>query len=513
MDDTTQPPDASNEDDTEPQQPINPAQQPTTPIPADPWSIPSTAGVTPPPPAEPTQPIPAVPPVPASYPVPPVQQPPQFPPPQPTQPYGDPYAAGYTGSGWGASAAPVSSVPPVGDPWLPPGGAALPPRDVVASSGSRDRGRRGGLTLVAVALAAGLIGGGTVGAVVLATRTSNDGTSSTAFSAAPTSTTTPTAVTSRPAGTVAAVAQDVLPSVVSILESNGQEAGEGSGIILDTQGHILTNNHVVADVASGGTLTVTFQDGSSAKATIVGRDPLTDIAVIKVNGKSDLKPATLGSSASLQVGDQVIAIGSPLGLSGTVTEGIVSALNRPVITSPDNATSATDTAAISAIQTDAAINPGNSGGALVNADGDVVGVNSAIATVAQNSIGGSSQSGNIGVGFAIPIDQAKRIATELLAGQTPAHAMLGVSLDQNQDSELTSVGAKVIDVKAGSAAAKAGFKVGDVVTKVNGNLVQGNDGLIATIRSFAPDTSVQLTYTRGGATHTVDVTLGSDAKS
>jgi putative serine protease PepD len=361
--------------------------------------------------------------------------------------------------------------------------------------------------LVAVAVAAGLIGAAGAGAVEIATRPGTDSSSNAGFTA-----TTPSGSTSnvsidhsRPAGTVAAVANDVLPSVVSILETNGSQAGEGSGIILDTAGHILTNNHVVADVASGGTLTVTFKDGSSSKATIVGRDPLTDIAVIKVEGKTGLVPAKLGSSASLQVGDQVIAIGSPLGLSGTVTEGIVSALNRPVVTAQDT----NEDAAISAIQTDAAINPGNSGGALVDADGAVVGVNSAIATVAGQSLSGG-QAGNIGVGFAIPIDQAKRIASDIIAGRKIAHALLGTTVSRNT-SELTTIGAKLRSIKPGSAAATAGLKVGDDVTKINGEVIQGGDGLIATLRSFAPGTTVQLTYVRAGITRTISVTLGSDA--
>jgi putative serine protease PepD len=350
-----------------------------------------------------------------------------------------------------------------------------------------------------------------VSAVVIATRPANGGTSSSFSSSAAASTTNTAIDRSRPAGTVAAVAQAVLPSVVSILETNGNSAGEGSGILLDTQGHILTNNHVVAEAASGGSLTVTFQDGSSQKATIVGRDPLTDIAVIKIPASANLKPARLGSSAGLRVGDQVVAIGSPLGLSGTVTEGIVSALNRPVVTSQDTNSANAQQAAISAIQTDAAINPGNSGGALVDADGAVVGINSAIATVASQSQGG--QSGNIGVGFAIPIDQAKRIAAQLIGGQTPTHAVLGVTLDQSQESSFTTVGAKVSQLTSSNgAAAKAGIKAGDVISKVNGDIVQGPDGLRATIRSFAPGTTVDITYERGGVEHTIKVTLGTDAK-
>jgi putative serine protease PepD len=304
------------------------------------------------------------------------------------------------------------------------------------------------------------------------------------------------------------VAVKAMPSVVTILVTSSAGGSNGSGEFLDTEGHILTNNHVVAEVANGGKLTVTFQDGSTSTATIVGRDPMTDIAVIKVSNKPGLKPARLGSSASLQVGDQVIAIGSPLGLSGTVTQGIVSAINRPVVTDQQSDDAQ---AAISAIQTDAAINPGNSGGALVDADGAVIGVNSAIATVAQSSLSGA-QSGNIGVGFAIPIDQAKRIASQIIGGQKVSHGRLGTTVDGNT-SQLTAVGATLNSIAAGSAADKAGLKAGDVITKVNDALIQGGDGLIASIRSFAPGTQVKITYVRNGQTKTVTATLGSDADS
>ncbi len=480
MDDTTTPAPSPDEQPSEPLQPT----QPTEPValPTDPW---------------------------AAAPQPPVAPTPHFTQPYPSQPYGDPYAAGYAGSAW-ATDAPASV--PTTDPWLPPSGTSLPPQDTLTTAPSTERGRRAGVTVVAVALVAGLLAGAAAaGAVVLATGSSNDdsGTSSFSASNSPASSTANASVDrSRPAGTVAAVASDVLPSVVSILESNGSSAGEGSGIILDTEGHILTNNHVVAEVANGGKLTVTFHDGSSANATIVGRDPMTDIAVIKVSNKSGLKPARLGSSASLQVGDQVIAIGSPLGLSGTVTQGIVSAINRPVVTDQESDDA---TAAISAIQTDAAINPGNSGGALVDADGSVIGINSAIATVAQTSLSGG-QSGNIGVGFAIPIDQAKRIASQIIGGQKVTHGRLGTQVDANT-SQLTAVGATLTSISPGSAAEKAGLKAGDVITKVNDALIQGGDGLIASIRSFAPGTQVQVTYLRAGQTKTVTVTLGSDAKS
>jgi putative serine protease PepD len=482
MDDTTSPAPRPDDQPSQPTQPTEPVA-----LPSDPWAAGAQPPVEPNPPVTPT---------------------PQFTRPYPSQPYGDPYASGYAGSAW-ATDAPAAV--PTTDPWRPPSPASLPPQDTAVAP-QTSRGRRAGLTVVAVALSAGLVAGAAAAsAVVIATRSGNDDASTSSFNASnsPASSTANASVDrSRPAGTVAAVAADVLPSVVSILESNGSSAGEGSGIILDTEGHILTNNHVVAEVANGGKLTVTFQDGSSSTATIVGRDPMTDIAVIKVSGKSGLKPAHLGSSASLQVGDQVIAIGSPLGLSGTVTQGIVSAINRPVVTDQESDDAQ---AAISAIQTDAAINPGNSGGALVDADGAVIGINSAIAAVAQSSLGGG-QTGNIGVGFAIPIDQAKRIASQIIGGQKVSHGRLGTTVAGNT-SQLSAVGAKLNSIASGSAADKAGLKAGDVITKVNDALIQGGDGLIASIRSFAPGTQVQITYVRDGQTKTVNVTLGSDADS
>ncbi len=298
-------------------------------------------------------------------------------------------------------------------------------------------------------------------------------------------------------GSVAAVAADVLPSVVSIKGSSG----EGSGVILDAEGHILTNNHVAVLGENGGSLTVVLQDGRSAAATIVGLDPATDLAIIKVDGLDDLKPITLGTSGDLAVGDQVLAIGSPLGLSGTVTEGIVSALHRPVTAGEATATSSL--AVFEAIQTDAAINPGNSGGALVDGSGHLVGINSAIASLG-SSAGG--QSGSIGLGFAIPVDQATRIAQELIDSGTATHARLGTTVGDVQ----TGTGATLGEVTDGSAAAKAGLRSGDVVTKIDGRVIDGSEGLVAAIRSQAPGTEVTLTYLRDGNEATATVTLGSD---
>jgi putative serine protease PepD len=302
----------------------------------------------------------------------------------------------------------------------------------------------------------------------------------------------------------------VLPSVVSIEVTTAQGGDEGTGIVLSSDGLILTNNHVVADAAQGGgTISVTLNDGTTAPATIVGRDTVTDLAVIKAKGVSGLKKATLGSSANLEPGEQVVAIGSPLGLQGTVTSGIISALNRPVRTGDASGTETASTV-IDAIQTDAAINPGNSGGPLVNLRGEVVGINSAIASLGASA---GSQSGSIGLGFSIPIDQAKTIATQLIDTGSATHAQLGVSVrDATSSANSTfSDGAAVAAVTQGGAAAGAGLAAGDVITKVGDRTVDSSDALIAAIRSHRPGDKVVLTYLQGGKTATTRVTLGSDA--
>ncbi len=306
----------------------------------------------------------------------------------------------------------------------------------------------------------------------------------------------------------------VLPSVVSISFESNAGSGSGSGIVISSDGQILTNNHVVAQAADGGSLSVTFSDGSTADAEILGRDPATDLAVIQADGVSDLTPASLGSSADLHVGDTVLAIGSPLGLDGSVSAGIVSALNRSITlqgeTTPEEQSpfggggpqaNPSDTAVISAIQTDAAINPGNSGGALINADGEVVGINTAIASLAQ---GTTSQGGNIGVGFAIPIDTARDIAQQLIDDGSVSHAYLGVSIADGEDGD----GALVQAVEEGQPAADAGLQEGDVITKVGDTDITDAASLTAAVRSQSPGDTVPVTFTRGGDEQTVDVTLG-----
>jgi putative serine protease PepD len=264
----------------------------------------------------------------------------------------------------------------------------------------RKRSRAGALTVGALTIA--VVSAGIGGGVALMAKPDNHG-GGTQITAAPS---VPAA--SLPAGSVEQVAAKVVPSVVKLETDMGRASEEGSGIILSSDGLILTNNHVV-EAAKNGDTTITFADGRTTKFTLIGTDPSSDIAVVKADGVSDLTPITIGSSANLKVGQDVVAIGSPLGLEGTVTTGIISALNRPVAAGGDIRNQNT---VLDAIQTDAAINPGNSGGALVNMNGELVGVNSAIATLGGDSA--DAQSGSIGLGFAIPIDQAKRIADELI---------------------------------------------------------------------------------------------------
>jgi len=301
----------------------------------------------------------------------------------------------------------------------------------------------------------------------------------------------------RPDGSIASIAKGVLPVVVSIDISSATTQGTGSGIIISSNSassYVLTNNHVAVGAGLNSDINVHFQDQTSASAIIVGRDPSYDLAVLKVK-RGNLPIATLGNSDDVVVGDSAIAIGSPLGLSGTVTSGIISALNRPV-----TAGSSSESSFINAIQTDAAINPGNSGGPLVNARGQVIGINSAIATLGNNSL--STESGSIGLGFAIPINEARRVATELMKTGSSTHPIVGVTLDMTY----TGAGAKVGSVTAGGPAAKTGIKSGDVITAIDGQQVNNGTELIVKIR--AHNTGDKVVLSRLSAAD-VTVTLGS----
>ncbi|MDD2857762.1 MAG: trypsin-like peptidase domain-containing protein [Candidatus Nanopelagicales bacterium] len=310
----------------------------------------------------------------------------------------------------------------------------------------------------------------------------------------------PQAVTSvEPAkpGSIAAIVDSVLPSVVSIVEEGATESASGSGFVLRSDGYILTNNHVVDLVKSGAKLSVILNDGTTLKGTVVGTNPSYDLAVVKVDSDR-LVPVTLGNSDAARVGDAVIAIGAPLGLAGTVTSGIVSALDRPV-----TAGGTGDTSFINAIQTDAAINPGNSGGPLLDGDGHVIAINSAIATLAAE--GGDS--GSIGLGFAIPVNSAKRIAEEIIATGDSRTPIIGVSLDMNYEGP----GAKLIKVTSGGAAAEAGLQVGDVITRIGDRVIDDATELVVAIRTNAPGDAITIAYERGGRARTATITLGSSS--
>ncbi|TQM30486.1 S1C family serine protease [Nocardia bhagyanarayanae] len=359
---------------------------------------------------------------------------------------------------------------------------------------------RAGLVAGAVALA--LVSGGIGGAVgALATRSDDGRAQVTNALDAPKPNVSN--ASNAPAGSTQAVAQKVLPSVVMIKVASNRAQGEGSGVVLSSDGLILTNNHVAAGGGAGAKMEVMFSDGSSAPATLVGADPVSDLAVIKVQGKSGLTPIELGTSANLQVGQPVIAIGSPLGLAGTVTTGIVSALNRPVSTSGEGGQNPNaPQPVIDAIQTDAAINPGNSGGALVDASGKLIGINTAIASLGVGELGGQ-QSGSIGLGFAIPVDQARRVADELIKNGHATYAQIGIKL-RPQDSV-----ALVLEATPDGPAAKAGIPAGSIITKLDDRPIDSGEALIAAVRSHQPGDKVKITYTdeQGNNPKTVEVTL------
>ncbi len=374
----------------------------------------------------------------------------------------------------------TAGAPPVAPPTAP------------ATSGSSGARSRTGLILVTAGLV-GLLAGGVGGYIGTQMESSDSSTSTVALpqSGADKS--------ERPSGTVAAIAASVSPAVVSLEVNGAQGSGTGSGFVIRDNGYIVTNNHVVETAADGGEITVHFSDGRKLAAEIVGRDANYDIAVVKVDA-TGLPAVVLGNSDGVVVGDLAIAIGSPLGLDGTVTAGIVSALDRPVTAGGQGATSF-----INAIQTDAAINPGNSGGALVNSAGEVIGVNSAIATLGD----GTSQSGSIGLGFAIPINQVKRIGEELINTGSSTKPIIGVSLDQGYQGE----GARVQEVTPGGPAEAAGLEAGDVIVEFDGQPVTDATSLIVDIRSMQPGDKVAIAVQRGSGSEDLTITLGSDSSS
>ncbi|PZA18999.1 S1C family serine protease, partial [Modestobacter versicolor] len=356
-------------------------------------------------------------------------------------------------------------------------------------------------------LAAGLVGaaliGGGAGAGVMALTDDDSVSTAGGGSAQPVVITDPDNATSTTAA--AAVAA---PSVVTLYVSSGSGSGSGSGVVLSADGYVLTNNHVVTLDSSTeqASVQVRTADGTLYDATVVGTDPSSDLAVVQLQGASGLTPVTFADSDDVQVGDLAVAIGAPLGLSNTVTDGIISATNRAVATGSDQ-----EQTVIDALQTDAAINPGNSGGPLVDAAGQVVGINTAIASVATSDLPGqqSGQSGNIGVGFAIPANTAQRIAQEIIDTGSATHALLGVTARTASDGDQSAVGtgAQLVTVQDGSPAADAGLQAGEVITAVDDRVVTTSTELTAAIRSAQPGDTVTLTVRRGDDSSEVDVTL------
>jgi putative serine protease PepD len=307
-----------------------------------------------------------------------------------------------------------------------------------------------------------------------------------------------TSTIQRAPDSVAGIAQRVLPSVVSISTRSVDGAGTGSGFVIDSNGYILTNNHVISKAAqSGGSIQVSLNNGSFYSAKVIGRDASYDLAVLKINA-SGLKALQFGDSDAVAVGDLVIAIGSPLGLSGTVTTGIISAKNRAVTAGESNS----ESSFINALQTDAAINPGNSGGPLVDATGAVIGVNSAIA-----SLGTTSQVGSIGLGFAIPINQARKTAEQLIKNGVATYPVIGVSLNMNYTENGAQVATSARGILAGSPAEKAGLRGGDVIIEIDGKEIYSPEELIVSVRAKNVGDRVTLGFLRDGIKKTVTLTL------
>lgn len=369
----------------------------------------------------------------------------------------------------------------------PPGGYAPP-------APQKKKGRAGVITgVIAGTAAVSLVAGG-LGGVIGYLAAENSGSAGQAVIAAPAIAAAESGGSSTPALTgIAELAAAVQPAVVQL--NIGAEGGEGtgSGFIISEDGYIVTNHHVAGPAGENGSVEVVFADGSTATGKLVGSDAGYDLAVVKVE-RSGLETLDLGSSSDVRVGDLAVALGSPLGLQGTVTSGIVSALERPVTAGGQG-----ETSFINAIQTDAAINPGNSGGPLVNGSGEVIGVNTAIASL--GAFNGAA--GSIGLGFAIPIDTAKRIVDEIITTGSSTTPVIGVQLDMAFEGP----GARVAEVTSGSGAAQAGIQDGDVITAVNGDVISEPTELIVSIRSNAPGDSVDLTVLRDGRTQDVTVTL------
>ncbi|MFI8323620.1 S1C family serine protease [Streptomyces sp. NPDC085529] len=465
-----------------------------TEVPADPTA--PSAPATPPAPAAPPAAQPAAPaPQPPAAPAPeaPTQVQPPLPPVPPTPaaaaPAPEPAVAAAGGGGW-----------PPAPPAVPAWGEPVPAAPVDPAP----RKRSGGL--VAAVLVAALVAGGIGGGIgYWAAQREDDGPASTTVSSgeAPAS-------FKREPGTVAAVAAKALPSVVTIQAKSGDaqgDGGTGTGFVYDQEGHIVTNNHVVASAAEGGTLSATFSDGRTYDAEVVGRAEGYDVAVLKLKeAPKGLKPLPLGDSDKVAVGDSTIAIGAPFGLSNTVTTGIISAKNRPVASGDGGGSNSY----MSALQTDASINPGNSGGPLLDASGAVIGINSAIQSTGGGF--GQSQAGSIGLGFAIPVNQAKAVAEQLIKTGKPVYPVIGATVNMNEKGEGATIAQQgaggTASVTPNGPAAKAGLRAGDVITGFGDHPIDSGPSLISEIWTHKPGDSVEITYERDGKEAKTTVVLG-----
>ncbi|MFD5627256.1 trypsin-like peptidase domain-containing protein [Streptomyces sp. NPDC127072] len=388
------------------------------------------------------------------------------------------------------------------DPWAAPGplqqtGAAV--------ATTEQRRRRTNRALVSGAVLIALVSGGVGGAVgVYLERNSgeSDVELPQAGKEAP----------RRAPDSVAGIAAQALPSVVTLHVSGSEEEATGTGFVLDGQGHILTNNHVVEPAADSGEITVTFSGGDTAEAEVVGRDSGYDLAVVRVSGVDGLEPLPLGNSDSVQVGDPVVAIGAPFDLANTVTSGIISAKERP-ITAGGESGDGSDVSYVDALQTDAPINPGNSGGPLLDSRARAIGINSAIRSADSGSGPEGGQSGSIGLGFAIPINQGKRVAEELINTGRATHPVIGVTLDMDYTGDGARVGTESGDggpaVTAGGPGARAGIEPGDIITEIDGRPVHSGEELIVKTRAHRPGDTLRLTVLRGGTEKLITLVLGS----
>ena len=386
----------------------------------------------------------------------------------------------------------AGSVSPPGlPPWPPPPGWAPPPPPPPTNS---RQVRVPWAPVAAVALVTGLLGGAAGTAAILGAEPRP--TQVVADSAPP----TPPPLRERGDSAVVTVSKRLLPSVVQILVRGSGQVATGSGFVLDDEGHIVTNNHVVAGAGSDPKIRVVFDDQTSLPAQVTGTSPAYDLAVLHADVPPSAPPVALGSSDRLQVGERVVAIGSPLGFTSTVTAGIVSALDRPVSAGEQEEE---EQSYISAIQTDAAINPGNSGGPLGNLNGQVIGVNSAIAT-----LGTGAPSGSIGVGFAIPIDQARRTAQQIIETGEAVYPVIGAQVHRGMRQ--LARGALLVDVLPGSPAEEAGLQEGDVVEELNGEPIAGGIELIVAIRRHVPGDTISVEYERDGQRRETEITLGAE---